>query len=159
MGPKMITHIFIIWELISQLHRTSVTQGLLAGIVLCNSGASITYFLCTCQLHTLNFWNYFSGYTRTSVTEKNCFRIVCVIISGLIVYGYGMQSVAGLLVNRENNVVIVELMAANIQALLNNHSDNKCFPQSSPYKTLPQKACPNDFHFNKFSDKKNLGPV
>ena len=29
------TH-FIIWELISQMHRTSVTQGLLAGIILCN---------------------------------------------------------------------------------------------------------------------------
>ena len=34
------THIFIVWELISQLHRTSVTQGFLAGILLCNSAPS-----------------------------------------------------------------------------------------------------------------------
>ena len=36
--PKLITHthIFMIWEVISQLHRTSVTQGVLAGIILCN---------------------------------------------------------------------------------------------------------------------------
>ena len=32
------THTLIIWELISQLHRTSVTQGGLAEILLCNSG-------------------------------------------------------------------------------------------------------------------------
>ena len=30
------TQIFTIWELFSKLHRTSVTQGLLAGILLCN---------------------------------------------------------------------------------------------------------------------------
>ena len=34
-GPKKFTHIFMIWELISQLHRTSVTQGVLAGVLLC----------------------------------------------------------------------------------------------------------------------------
>ena len=34
------THIFIVWELLSQLHRTSATQGLLAGILLCNSALS-----------------------------------------------------------------------------------------------------------------------
>ena len=27
------THIFIVWELIPKLHRTSVTQGFLAGII------------------------------------------------------------------------------------------------------------------------------
>ena len=60
MGPKMITHthLFIIRELILQLHRTSVTQGFLAGILLCNLGASIRYFLCTCQLHTLIVWEF-----------------------------------------------------------------------------------------------------
>ena len=78
------THIFIIWELISQLQRTSVTQGLLAGILLCNSGASTTYFLRTCQLRTLIVWEFMSE-LHTSVTQKNCFRIICVIISGLIV--------------------------------------------------------------------------
>ena len=58
--PKIssYTHIFVIWEFISHLHRTSVTQGFLAGggILLCNLGASIRYFLCTCQLHTLIVW-------------------------------------------------------------------------------------------------------
>ena len=38
-GPEMITHIVIVWELISKLRRAAVTQGFLAGIVLCNSGA------------------------------------------------------------------------------------------------------------------------
>ena len=47
------THIFIIWEISSQLHRGSVTQGFLAGILLCNSGASKRYVLCRRQLHTL----------------------------------------------------------------------------------------------------------
>ena len=40
-----------IWEVISKLHMTSVRQGSLAGIVLCNSGASISTF-CGHQLHT-----------------------------------------------------------------------------------------------------------
>ena len=48
----MITHVPIIWELTSKLHRTSVTQGFLAGLVLCNLGASVRYFLWTSQLHT-----------------------------------------------------------------------------------------------------------
>ena len=39
MGPKMITHIFIVWEFMSRLHRTSVTHGFLARILLCDSGA------------------------------------------------------------------------------------------------------------------------
>ena len=34
------THMFIVWELISELHRRSVTQGCLAGIISCNSGTS-----------------------------------------------------------------------------------------------------------------------
>ena len=42
MGPNMITHthMFVVWELLSQLHRTSVTQGFLAGMILCNSAPS-----------------------------------------------------------------------------------------------------------------------
>ena len=47
----MITHIFIIWELISQLHRTSVTHGSLAGIILCNWGAFEGIF-CECANYT-----------------------------------------------------------------------------------------------------------
>ena len=35
MGPQMITHTyFYYWEILSQLHRTSVTQGFLAGCFL-----------------------------------------------------------------------------------------------------------------------------
>ena len=48
-GPKWLhTHIFIVWEQISQLHRTYVTHGFLTGIILCNLGAFIRYFLWTC---------------------------------------------------------------------------------------------------------------
>ena len=44
----MITHTyFIIWDLLSELHRTYVPQSFPAGILLCNSGASIAYFLQT----------------------------------------------------------------------------------------------------------------
>ena len=72
--------------MISQLHGASVTHGFLAGIVLCKSGASIRYCLCTCQLHTLIGWELmFRLHTHTSVTQKNCFQIICVTISGLIV--------------------------------------------------------------------------
>ena len=35
-SQNVYTHIFMIWELSSQLHRTSVTQGVLAGMFLCN---------------------------------------------------------------------------------------------------------------------------
>ena len=58
------THIFIIWELIFQLHRTSVTQGFLAGILLCNSGAFLGTF---CEranyTHSLS-GNYLFNYTH-----------------------------------------------------------------------------------------------
>ena len=68
----------------SQLHRTSATQGFLAGILLCNSGVPIRYFLWTCpQLHGLS-GNEFSEYTHC-VTQKNCFWIICAIMSGPIV--------------------------------------------------------------------------
>ena len=45
------THMFLSWELISQLHRTSVTHGYLAGILLCNSGAYEGIF-CECANYT-----------------------------------------------------------------------------------------------------------
>ena len=44
MGPKLITPLFVIWELISQLHMTTVTQGFLARLLLCNLGRLIRYF-------------------------------------------------------------------------------------------------------------------
>ena len=68
-GPKMIarTHIFIIWEFISLLHRTSGAQGFLAGIILNRAFWQELFcvilappqgtFLCTRQLHTLIVWN------------------------------------------------------------------------------------------------------
>ena len=72
----------IIWELFSQLHRTSITQGfwqeslcVIRGLhKVLSVNAPITLINCLefiFQLHT-------------SVTLKNCFRIICVIISGLI---------------------------------------------------------------------------
>ena len=75
MGPRRITHTFFFWRLISQLHRTSVTQGFLAGILLCNSGASRRYFLCTCELHTLIVLELIFDYTNISYTNElfpNC---------------------------------------------------------------------------------------
>ena len=33
MGPKLIAHIFMIWELISYSQRTFVTQGFLVGVI------------------------------------------------------------------------------------------------------------------------------
>ena len=82
--PKWLHTFSLFGEWVSQLHRTSVTQGFLAGIPLCNSGASIRYFLCMCELHTIIVWVLNVPGTHTSVTKKNCFRIICLIISGLI---------------------------------------------------------------------------
>ena len=77
MGPKMIAHTeFYYWGINSQLRRPSVTQEFLGGILLCNLGAFIRYFLRTCQLHNnclgVNF-----PIAHTSATQKNCFRILC----------------------------------------------------------------------------------
>ena len=82
------TRIYFIWEF--------VTQGFLAGIILCNSGAFIDrYFLWMRQLHTLIVWELdfqLHAYllhrslgikfpiASISVTQKNCFRIVGVMI-------------------------------------------------------------------------------
>ena len=71
------THIFTTWELISQLHRTFVTQDFLAGIILCNSGASIRYFLCTCQLHTLIVWDLIFDYTHICYTKESFPNYLC----------------------------------------------------------------------------------
>ena len=57
MGPKMISHIFIVWELISQLHRTSVAQGMLAGL-----------FCVICLLHKVLSVN-------SPITHINCLGI------------------------------------------------------------------------------------
>ena len=79
-GPKWLhAYMFMIWELIAQLHRTSVTHGFLAGIVLCNLGAYEGTF---CE--RTDYTHELSNYTHICYTKK-CFQIMCVIISGLIV--------------------------------------------------------------------------
>ena len=75
----------MVWELISQLHRTSVTQGFLAGILLCNSGRLHKVLSVKAPITHINCLGINFPITHTSVTQKNCFRIICVIISGLIV--------------------------------------------------------------------------
>ena len=85
----MITRTVYYFGMISQLHRMAVTQGILAGIILCNSGASIRCFLWT----PFGSWiylqevsgNYFSTCTHICYI-KNCFRMICVVISGLTVF-------------------------------------------------------------------------
>ena len=62
-------------EFISQLHRTSVTQGLLAGILMCNSGASKW---CSLITHKNSLGMYF---------QLNCTRICYTsLVSELFVY-------------------------------------------------------------------------
>ena len=55
-GPKWWRIYLIIRECISHLRRTSVTQGFLTGIVVCNSDASIRHFLCERQVRTRIAW-------------------------------------------------------------------------------------------------------
>ena len=64
------THIFSIWELICQLHRTSVTHAFRQEFF-CVSWAPMKVSIF--QLHT-----------HISVTQKSCFRSICVIMSGRI---------------------------------------------------------------------------
>ena len=85
MGPKMITHIFIIWELISQLHRASVTHCFLAGFY-CVIRVPVKVFSVNAPITHINCLGITFPITHTAVTQKNCFRIICVIISGLIVF-------------------------------------------------------------------------
>ena len=78
------THFSTIWEWFPT-YRWSVAQGLLAGIILCHSVASKWYFLWT-QITHKNSLGIASPIACTSCTQKNCCRIICVIlfISGLI---------------------------------------------------------------------------
>ena len=46
--------------------------------------------VCECRLHKNSLKIHFPT-TRTSVTQKNCFRTICVIISGLMVFGEFMK--------------------------------------------------------------------
>ena len=78
------THIFIVWELISPLHRTSVTLSFLAGILLWKFGCLHEVFSVHVPITHMNCLGINFPITHTSVTQKNCFRIICVIISGLI---------------------------------------------------------------------------
>ena len=79
-GPYDYT--FYCLGIVSQLHRTSLTQGCLTGIILCNSGASIRYFLCTCQLHTLIvreliFWLHAHTHTHICHTKESFPNHLC----------------------------------------------------------------------------------
>ena len=84
MAQNDYTCIFIIWAFISQLHRTSVTQAFWQELLCVIRGlhkvlsvsAPITHSNCP----GTNF-----PIARTCVTQKNSFRIICVIISGIIV--------------------------------------------------------------------------
>ena len=83
-GPNDYTHIFTLWAFIAQLQRRSVPHGFLAGIILCNLCASSRYFLCIPITHQKSLRIDFP-IAGTCVTQKNCFRIICVIIVDLIV--------------------------------------------------------------------------
>ena len=82
----MITHTdFIVSEFIAQLHRTSVTQGFLAEFSCVIRGLhkvlSVNVLITHINCLGMNF-----PIARTFGTQKGCFRILCVIISVLIVY-------------------------------------------------------------------------
>ena len=85
MGPKMITHTFLLFGKISQLHRTSVTQGVLAAGIFCVIGRVHKVLYVSAPIAHFNCLGIDFPITRTFVTQKKCFRIICVIISGLIV--------------------------------------------------------------------------
>ena len=89
MGPNMstYTHTSLSYlDLIYQLHSTSVTQGFPAGIIWCNSGASIrSFFLRMHQLHTRILSELIFQVHAHLLHKKNCFRIICVISVGLTV--------------------------------------------------------------------------
>ena len=83
MGPKMFTHlyIFIVLELVSQVHRTSVTHGRNYFVwfghphKILSVNAPITHITCL---------GIYLPVARTSVTQKNCFWTIFEIIWGLI---------------------------------------------------------------------------
>ena len=81
MGPDMIAHIFTIWELISQLHRTSATQGFLAGFFFVYFGLFHNALFVQVPTRHMNCLGITFLITRTSVAQKNRFRIICLIIS------------------------------------------------------------------------------
>ena len=72
------THIVIVWGPISQLYRTSVKQGLLAGILLCNLGASLRYSRWTSITHTSSLRNNYPiahiCYTKEQFPNHLCNR-------------------------------------------------------------------------------------
>ena len=82
-GPKSLHTLFVIWEFISQLHRTSVTQGFLAGI-LCVIRRLHKVLLVNLPVTHINCRGINFPIAHTFVTQKNCFRIIYVIILGLM---------------------------------------------------------------------------
>ena len=88
MGSKIITHTytrFYYFGISCQLHKTSVAQGSLAGIILCNLGAFTRCFLWTRHLHALIVWELIFQLHTHRLHRKMFFWIIRVIISGLIV--------------------------------------------------------------------------
>ena len=85
MGPKMVTHIFYCLVINFQLHRTLLHKAFWQDSFcviwrlhkVLSASAPSTYTNCL----GINL-----PMTRTSVTQNNCFRIICVVISGLIVF-------------------------------------------------------------------------
>ena len=78
-GPKWLQTHFHHLGIYFQLHRTSVTQGFLAEIIMCDSGASIRYFMCTCQLYTLIVWElHFSDYAHICYTKELFPNYLCI---------------------------------------------------------------------------------
>ena len=90
-GPKMITHTFFDFELISQLQRTSVTHGFLAGIILCNLVPSKGTFCERANYTYQLFGHSFSNCTHICYTKKKFPSYLCNHF-GLIVLGLKSKS-------------------------------------------------------------------
>ena len=85
-GPKWLHTHFYYFGINFSIAQDICYTGLSGWNCFVSFGAFIRYFLWTCQLHTLIVWDLiFRLHTHTSVTQKSCFRIICVIMLGLIV--------------------------------------------------------------------------
>ena len=71
------THIFIVWELITQLHRTSVTQGFWQEFFFCVVGRVRKVLSVNSPITHINRPGINFPIARTSVTQEKRFRIIC----------------------------------------------------------------------------------
>ena len=81
------THIFIIWELISNYTGHLLHMAFLQEFF-CVIRAPMKVLSVNVPIAHINCLGMNFPITHTSVTQKNCFRIICVIISGLIVISF-----------------------------------------------------------------------